>query len=46
MLNEDEANGLLGQGVLLNLGPDPANGSHSITNRVAFGLGNRCYGEM
>lgn len=30
---------LLGPGVLLTLGPDPANGSYSITSRVAYWAG-------
>ncbi|KAK4811127.1 hypothetical protein QYF61_019758 [Mycteria americana] len=39
MLSEDEASGYWGPGVFLNLGPDPTNTPHSITNRVAYWAG-------
>lgn len=38
-LSGNEANGFWGPRVFLNLGPNPANGSHSITSRVAYWAG-------
>uniref|UniRef100_A0A8C3K6U7 Uncharacterized protein n=1 Tax=Calidris pygmaea TaxID=425635 RepID=A0A8C3K6U7_9CHAR len=39
MLSQDEASRHWGPGVILNLGPDPADTPHSITSRVAYWAG-------
>uniref|UniRef100_A0A8C3KK66 Uncharacterized protein n=1 Tax=Calidris pygmaea TaxID=425635 RepID=A0A8C3KK66_9CHAR len=39
MLSQDEASSYWSPGVILNLGPDPADTPHSITSRVAYWAG-------